>query len=440
MRTHGRAAALLTAGLLGTGLLAVVPATAQASTVISPPTIDAPFGGLGPYTAGTQVTFTFSPSPFNAAPAAYQYTLDSDPTQTVSAPSGTASVAITIPERPADILSVVAVAADGTVSGPTVDEFTTQLATPAADKDFNGDGLPDLLTVGGTAGLPPGLWLAPGDAARPRAASRGVVEVPATNIGVNGDGTGSPESPADFDGAQVISGNFEEDNYQGFLMYFPSGPDAGGGLVVPGSGDGSPLGFSQEGVVIDQGDLADANGDNPLQVVSADQSTQGLDVPDLITVSGDQSHGFALNYFISLGAPGAYLLSFADDIPTPDGTDDWPDWTLATLSYSGGAGMFLWNESTGALYLWAGLTATDNFDGTGSLAFTQYKIASRFFTGQPLATLEAADFNHDGVPDLWAVTPSGIAIPFTVTNLSATSTARVRQGRPQRLVPASSAG
>ena len=33
--------------------------------------------------------------------------------------------------------------------------------------------------------------------------------------------------------------------------------------------------------------------------------------------------------------------------------------------------MFLWNQSTGALYLWQGVTAHDNGDSTGTLSYTQ---------------------------------------------------------------------
>jgi len=70
---------------------------------------------------------------------------------------------------------------------------------------------------------------------------------------------------------------------------------------------------------------------------------------------------------------------------------------LATLSDQGGTGMFLWNQSTGALYLWRGVTAHDNGDGTGTISYTQYLISRRWHPGSPLSTLEAADLNGDGV-------------------------------------------
>ena len=124
--------------------------------------------------------------------------------------------------------------------------------------------------------------------------------------------------------------------------------------------------------------------------------------------------------------PCLYFNTFTVHTPTPDGTADWNQWTLATLGYAGGTGMFLWNESTGALYLWAGLTAADNGDGTGTLSYTQYRIAAHWHTGKPLATLEAADINGDGVPDLWTVTPAGAAQAYLVSRLSANGSAQIR--------------
>ena len=53
--------------------------------------------------------------------------------------------------------------------------------------------------------------------------------------------------------------------------------------------------------------------------------------------------------------------------------------------------MFLWNQSTGALYLW------------------------------------------QGVPDLWAVTPDGIARAYLISHLSATGPAKIEPPKPQKL-------
>jgi hypothetical protein len=96
-------------------------------------------------------------------------------------------------------------------------------------------------------------------------------------------------------------------------------------------------------------------------------------------------------------------------------------------------GMFLWNQSTGALYLWRGVTAHDNGDGTGTLSYTQYRISPHWQRGKSLSTLEAADLNGDGVPDLWAVTPEGVARAYLISHLSATLPAEIEPQRPQPL-------
>ena len=52
---------------------------------------------------------------------------------------GTASVQIVVPERQTQSLTAYAVAADGTVSGGTLDNFLATLSPAAADKDLTGD-------------------------------------------------------------------------------------------------------------------------------------------------------------------------------------------------------------------------------------------------------------------------------------------------------------
>jgi hypothetical protein len=134
--------------------------------------------------AGTLGTFTFSVtgSDLNAV-VGFDYALNTQ---------------LGVGAFPADGNEFVAVGADGSAttpplrsiySGPnfitvdTVDHagnlsppvtYFLDLATPppAADKDMNGDGIPDLLTVGGTPGLPSGLWLATGKP-EPSAAKKG---------------------------------------------------------------------------------------------------------------------------------------------------------------------------------------------------------------------------------------------------------------------------
>jgi hypothetical protein len=410
---------------------ACVPATsAAAATDISPPTISAPMGGIGPYTVGTPVPFTFTETGVGT-PVAYQYAVNGGPTQTIPAPSGTATADI-VPTRQHNRLFAYAVAADGTVSGAAVDDFFAKEATPAKDKDLNGDGLPDLLTVGNTSGLAPGLWQATG---RPAAGDGrdGQVNVPATDIGINGNGFNVPGSPADFNGAQAITGDFFGDGFQDVLLYYPSGIHAGGGVLLEGQGDGSALWpFSGSECAITQGILTDFNGDNPLQIANAYASLYGTGLPDFLAISGDPANGYYLDYY-DASVPCLFFQAFAIRTPTPDGTADWNRWTLATLPDGGGAGMFLWNQSTGALYLWRDVIAHDNGDGTGTLSYTQYRISSHWQRGMPLSTLEAADLNGDGVPDLWAVTPDGIVRAYLISRLSTTGPAEIEPQKPQKL-------
>lgn len=71
-------------------------------------------------------------------------------------------------------------------------------------------------------------------------------------------------------------------------------------------------------------------------------------------------------------------------------------------------------------------------DGTGSVSYKQYLISAHFSRGRHFSTLEAADFDHDGVPDLWAVTTAGYATAYEISHLSA-SGATITAGKPEKL-------
>jgi hypothetical protein len=84
--------------------------------------------------------------------------------------------------------------------------------------------------------------------------------------------------------------------------------------------------------------------------VNAYGSIYGTGLPDVLATSGDPVNGHYLDFYEEF-APGGFFDTFALHTTTPDGTADWNKWTLATLSYCGRIGMFLWNQNTGALYL-----------------------------------------------------------------------------------------
>src|SRR5262249_3661691 len=76
--------------------------------------------------------------------------------------------------------------------------------------------------------------------------------------------------------------------------------------------------------------------------------------------------------------------------------------------------MFLANPTTGALYLWTSLA----FDlTTGQLTFTPYTLKASGWAGAS-GSLQAADINGDGTPDIWSVGDGGGATAYMVGGLS----------------------
>ncbi|MFI9639383.1 hypothetical protein ACIG87_04830 [Micromonospora sp. NPDC051925] len=305
------------------------------------------------------------------------------------------------------------------------------------DRDLDGDGVPDLVTVGGTAGLGSGVWSATGLTSRRTGAGTGRVGTPASNIGLRGNGVGGTNAPTEFDGAQVITGRFLGGDQQDFLAYYPSGPAAGDASIIRGAGDGTMLNpyysGNQQTVVSDQ--LVDDNGNVPLQVVNAyGADGVGTEYPDLISVTGDATNGHRLVYHPSLPMPGGYLTTVALADATPTEGTDWQNWTIASTETANGVAMYLRNASTGDLFLWTGVTLVDNGDGTGSLTRTQYRVASNWNTATAITTISVADINADGIPDLWAVRPDATVRAYLVSGLSAGGPATVRAKGVQRLI------
>ena len=76
---------------------------------------------------------------------------------------------------------------------------------------------------------------------------------------------------------------------------------------------------------------------------------------------------------------------------------------------------------------------TDNGDGTGSVSYDQYLITDNWNAGATFSTIETVDFTGNGVPDLWAVTPSGVITAYVVSDLSSTAPAHISAKAPQNL-------
>ena len=175
------------------------------------------------------------------------------------------------------------------------------------------------------------------------------------------------------------------------------------------------------------GTLTDLNGDNPLDLANAYNASGNAPVfPELIAISGNPAAGYHLE-FIPIQGQAMLNFNIPAQLPnlTPTGGTDWNNWRLASTQLTSGTALFLWNPPTGALYLWEGLSFVDNGDFTGSLSFAPYLISTNWNAGVDLAAVETVDFSGDGVPDLWAVSTTGVATPYVVSRLSTTGSATI---------------
>ncbi|MEU7797936.1 hypothetical protein AB0J14_20400 [Micromonospora arborensis] len=312
----------------------------------------------------------------------------------------------------------------------------TSAVVGPVDKDLNGDGVPDLVIAGGTAGLDSGVWTARGRVNATTGVGTGRVKVPAVNIGVYGNGVFGGRSAADFDGAEIITGRFFGGPNEDFLAYYLSGPGVGNASIVRGAGDGTmpdPYRQGNQGSIFSDS-LMDGYGNVPLHLVNA-YAADGVEsgIPDLLGIVGDATNGYRPAYYPNAWAPGVYYFQASMNNATPTGGSDWQNWTLASTELASGAALVLRNATTGDLYLWQGVTMTDNGDGTGTLAYTQYRLASGWNTGATISSLIAADLNADGVADLWAVFPDGSVRAYLISNLSASKPAKIRAIQAQQL-------
>ncbi len=413
--------------------------------------------GLGTVTIGQQVNIPVTPPQSGTIPTSYEYQLNAGPPGNVAAnPDGTATIMVT-PTRFANVVTVTSLSPSGNYGDRAVsDTFYATPGTAQADGDLTGDSIADLVTSGGS-GMPSGLWIASGR-------GDGLVDTQATDFGANGNGTKGDYSPSDFNNSQVITGHFSGSQFQDTLAYYPTGvdsagDDAGEANILLGTGDGSAnngtgdtggTGGDSGGngndvteQTISAGTFVDWNGDNPVQLANAgDTQGAGYPYPDLIGISGDSIDGWYLEYYPDQDGFGNYQQTIPLGNATPSGGTDWNNWRIATAqvpagttSVAPGTALYLWDPSTGALYLWTGL-GYDAVNGVVTYA-SQYTIANGTTTWNKGAalTLHAADIDGDGTPDVWATSASGVTTAYLAT--AATSTATLATQPTQTLLAAS---
>ncbi|MFB9414783.1 LamG-like jellyroll fold domain-containing protein [Dactylosporangium matsuzakiense] len=372
-------------------------------------------------TIGQAVTFTVAPPTSGTVPTAYQYQLNGGPPGQVSATNGKASITVT-PGRFTNALTVTSLSAGSNFGDTATKKFNAAQPAPAADQDTSGDGRADLHVVGGVQGLPAGLWQA-------KELGNASMQTAASNIGIYGNGVAGDNAPADFTGAQAITGYFNGQHVQDFLIYYPGGLHKGSGMVISGSVDGSPLQPIGNEHTLGAGTLTDVNYDDdtlstdPVQLANAgNTSHQNLAYPDLIAINGNSAAGYYLTYYASQNGVNNYQPAVHLPTTTPTGGTDWSAWTITSAQVATGTQLLLWNRTTGALYQWSNLA----FDvQAATLTFTQTTLrAGGWNTGANLL-LQAADIDGDGTADLWTVAAGGNVTPTLIkTSPAVTLTAQ----------------
>ncbi|MFD0327178.1 hypothetical protein ACFQZC_00705 [Streptacidiphilus monticola] len=237
-------------------------------------------------------------------PASYVWQLNGGPTQMVSADSqGNATITFT-PNRRINVLTVNSLSTGGNYGlNPAEQSFdASPPATPPADGDLTGDGVPDQLTVGNQSGMPAGLWLS-------HEQDGSLTTVTAVDAGAAGTGVNTSGAPADFNGTQAFTGLFTGAAGSGLQDVFDYNPATGVGAIIPGNGDGT-IDSSQE-VSVTKDNLLDPNNNSPRQLANAGHTytTTGT-LPDLIGTSGDATDGYSLDLYAVFGGSVGQFLSY----------------------------------------------------------------------------------------------------------------------------------
>jgi hypothetical protein len=379
----------------------------------SQPDVGLPNPASGPL--GQAITATFSTpgcgSGSDPCPVSYTYQIGASAPAapvTAAANGGDTNASITIPRVGPMVLTVYGTASGGNISEAATPQLTGLApGTPYADGDFDGDGLPDLLTLGTNAN-DPSLWLAPTDGAGKLGN--------ATDIG--GAGTGINGGPGDWVNATVLHGDFTGDKVQDVMAYYGTGPtgngtNAGLAVVLPGTGDGAAL-EPANGFQLLPGTFADpVTGDTPFTMVAAGNASEtSTGVADLIGIAGDSTNNYSLDLFTAAPdqGPQGYAFGTAQVLSaqSPDNASpsDWKNFSLVTAQPGGNPGatvLFALDNTTGSLYESTNPTESANsVIGSGNWQ----QITAPWGSAPP--ALLSGDINSAGQIELWGRSGSTI--------------------------------
>ncbi|MER8188436.1 hypothetical protein [Kitasatospora sp. NPDC094015] len=350
-------------------------------------------------------------------PAAYEYQVGAAAPHTAAADANGGAVLTVTPESAVAVLTVTPLSPGGNRGPSATATLNAQVPEPVTG-DYDGDGHPDLLLVGGTLGLGDGLWLAKGRA------DGGLA--PAVQVGAGGTGRSIPGSAADWNGTQVIGGRYAGRN--GVMVYVP---EVGTGTALPyaaGAFDPnrslniSSMTFVDDGAhtrveqIADSGELYQAGSGEP----TGDAASDGL----LVLAGGK------LCIEAAFPIPGAYdSLSGAVELSStnPAGTGDWHGWTITTAVVGPDRlpGLFARDDAGGALFYYAPAALTGPFLGDPIGAPTLVAAGGWDAAARPV--LQGTDLNGDSTADLWALDAQGNATSFRFdgTTLTALSTSDI---------------
>lgn len=383
----------------------------------------------GPATVGEPVTLSVTAAPGSTPAASYAYLVDGGSHGTVGADAdGSAAFTVT-PDSGAVQIAVTAFSPGGNHGGTTTFTlFSTVPVDPPTDPptgpsttdvhgDLNGDGRPDLTVVGAQAGLPSGLWFAPG-------LPGNRIDTAATDIGAQGTGIGSADPAADWDGTQVVTGHFA--NGAGSNDVLSYNPVTGSGAILYGNGDGSVLSPTSGHEVnvsslVFEDSITGARATSVANGGGLYNTLNGAPVngfPNLLLVVGGVllDEGSALIPGAFTGVDGAIPVSSTN----PAGTGDWTGWTLTTGLIDGLPALFARDTAGGALYYY---TPEDLENLALGSPATPVQLAASGWDAADAPVLQAADIDGDGTPDLWKVDATGTVTAYLFDGTALTAQA-----------------